>query len=227
MKKLLSFLLLLISFSSLSEIEYREIYANGYDISLSDFCIYQPGVQNRGELVWELYFPNEKDGITATSICIFEDAYGQYGEIGELVKGFKQGAWINYHRNGQKKSEQNYIDGISNGMFTKWSKTGQKLFESKMKNEKWDGEFLTWYLDGQIKTKLFYKDSQLDGAVNFWQDNGKKWIEAVFVNGKRIGECKIINEWDIEKAAVERSPTYAENVKRNTKQVNRMFCGDN
>ena len=56
MKKLLSLLLILYSFSASSEIEYRELMAGGLDMSLSDFCIYQPGIQNRGIPIGNFFF---------------------------------------------------------------------------------------------------------------------------------------------------------------------------
>ena len=226
MKKLLILLLLSTSFSTFSEIDGREIFDYSYDYSLSEFCMYQPGIQDRGDEIYELYFPNEEVGITATSVCVMKDAYGQIGYKGELIKGIQQGTWIDYFTNGRKQEEVNYKDGILHGMTTWWSKTGQKLGEINFENGKYAGESLGWFPNGQAREKMYYKDGELDGTATWWQLDGKKWIEAVFKNGKRIGECKILSEWDLEKLAVERSPSFADEFKRYTHRINSQYCDE-
>ena len=76
MKRLLLTLLLTSSFSTFAD--------SHLDFTLSDFCYLQPGIQDRGGVY---YFPNEEMGITATSICVYKDAYGQYASKGELKNG--------------------------------------------------------------------------------------------------------------------------------------------
>jgi hypothetical protein len=64
-KKLLTLILLSISCSS---------FANSHiDFSLSDFCYLQPNVQDRDGVY---FFPNQQIGITASSLCVFKNAYG-------------------------------------------------------------------------------------------------------------------------------------------------------
>ncbi len=223
--KILSLLLILYSFSASSEIEYRELMADGLDMSLSDFCIYQPGIQNRGEIGnWKLFFPNEEKGITATSICVYKDEYGQISEKGELVNGLKEGSWINYYRNGQKKYIQNYKNGIEDGSFVDWTENGQKTNEMNYKEGVLDGDFLGWYPSGQIRKESYVNNSNLDGIVTLWQLNGDKWFQAVFKNGERIGNCEIHNDWDLEKLAIEKSPNYAVEIKRYTEGEYRRYC---
>ena len=66
MKKLLLLLLLTSSFTTFAH--------SHLDFTLSEFCIEQPNVQPRGT---GYYFANEEVGITATSICVYSNAYGQ------------------------------------------------------------------------------------------------------------------------------------------------------
>ena len=115
MKKLLVLLLLSTSFSS---------FANSHlDFTLSDFCYLQPGVQDR-EGVY--YFPNEEVGITAESVCVFKDAYGQYFSKGKLKKGNFDGKWTFWNKNGLKDYEANYKDGKEYGKRTiSWHKNDQ------------------------------------------------------------------------------------------------------
>ena len=100
MKKLLLFILVLINTSSFSN-----SYSSFLDFSLSDFCNLQDGVQERD---YVFYFPNEEEGITATSICVYKDQYGQYYSQGNLKNGKRDGKWIWYFENGKKDVEENY-----------------------------------------------------------------------------------------------------------------------
>ena len=126
MKKLLILLLLSTSLSTFGGFHL--------DFSLSDFCHQQPGVQDR-EGVY--YFPNQEIGITATSVCVYKDAFGQYSSKGELINGKKDGKWIYWHVNGQKDEEVNYKDG---------KEVGKRI--------------TSWYTNGQIKTEAIYNDGK-------------------------------------------------------------------
>ena len=103
------------------------------DFSLTKFCAKAPNVQNRDGV---LYFPNKKVGISAKSLCIYKDAYGQYESKGELKEGKFHGKWIYWHKNGQKWGEANYQDGKENGKFTSWDENGQILIEMHYKDGK-------------------------------------------------------------------------------------------
>ena len=80
MQKILILLLLSTSFSTFAD--------SHLDFTLSDFCYQQPNVQDRNGVY---YFPNEEVGISATSICVFKNAYGQYRSKGELINGIFDG----------------------------------------------------------------------------------------------------------------------------------------
>ena len=96
MKKLLILLFLSTSFSTFAD--------SHLDFTLSDFCFQQPNVQYRGGIY---YFPNEEVGITATSICVYKDAYGQYRSKGKLNNGNFDGKWNRWSKTGQMMSEWN------------------------------------------------------------------------------------------------------------------------
>ncbi len=116
MKKL--FLLLILSLSFIGS----GVAGSQLDFTLSDFCYQQPGVQER-EGVY--YFPNKEVGITATSICVYKDSYGQYESKGNLVNGKLDGKWTLWRENGQIQIEANYKDGKKDGKYTYWWLNGQ------------------------------------------------------------------------------------------------------
>ena len=114
MKKLLILLLLSTSFST---------FANSHlDFSLSKFCYLDTRVQDRQGVY---YFPNKEVGISAKSLCVYKDSYGQYESKGNLVNGKLDGKWTLWRENGQIQIEANYKDGKKDGKYTYWWLNGQ------------------------------------------------------------------------------------------------------
>jgi hypothetical protein len=100
-KLLLLFSTLALSFLTLADNHHLR------DFSLSEFCYEQPDVQNRNGVY---YLPNQSVGITATSVCVYKDAYGQYSSKGNIVKGYFDGLWTGWDRNGEIWLETYYIN---------------------------------------------------------------------------------------------------------------------
>ena len=125
MKKLLILLFLSICLNPPSLANYGEL-----DFSLSNFCYQQPDVQNRNGV---FYFPNKNIGITATSICVYADAYGQYQSKGKLKNGKFNGKFIKWYKDGGILSEENYKDGVYDGTQTVWY-GGEIIYEAFFKD---------------------------------------------------------------------------------------------
>jgi len=151
MKKLLiSVLLITTSFTT---------YAGSQlDFTLSDFCYQQPNVQDRGGIY---YFPNEKEGITTSSLCVYKDLYGQYMSEVELVNGKFDGKFIRWWENGQQHQEKNYKDGLLDGKWTDWWSDGRVFFKKNYKDGKKDGKQTHWDENGQIVIEVIYKDGEI------------------------------------------------------------------
>jgi hypothetical protein len=189
MKKLLILLLLSTSFSTFAHYHL--------DFSLSDFCYQQPEVQDRSGISelyvtnWYhvkhdgvYYFPNEEEGITATSLCIFKDEYGQYDSKGSLKKGKKNGKWIHWWSNGQKWVEANWKDGKKDGAWTAWERNGSIDYEENWKDNKMEGKWTWWHQNGQIKLEGSYKNDKANGIWTWWSKDGSKLQEGTFLNGE-------------------------------------------
>ena len=74
-------------------------------------------IQDKGGVY---YFPNEETGITASSVCVYKDAYGQYQSQGKLKNGKQDGKQTLWGENGQIRSESNYKDGWKDGKWAGW-----------------------------------------------------------------------------------------------------------
>ena len=122
-------------------------------------------IQDRGGVY---YFPNEETGITASSVCVYKDAYGQYQSQGKLKNGKEDGKWTYWYINGQKESEGNYTNNKPEGKQTWWYENGQKEYESNYKDGKQDGKQTLWGENGQIWLESNYKDGWKDGKWTRW-----------------------------------------------------------
>ena len=196
MKQLLILLLISTSFSVSAD--------SHLDYELSDFCYKHPGVQDRDGVY---YFPNEEVGITAESVCVFKDAYGQYESKGDLVDGLKNGEWKEWSQNGELLEEKFYIDGVTGTIacldytqniitlndepFTgliicKYEDVGIGL-QGNTINGKKEGRFTIFYENGQKLEETNYKDGKADGKQTWWNEDGQKVAESYFKNGKLDG----------------------------------------
>lgn len=100
---------------------------------------------------------------------------------GEIIKGKKEGVWMNWHKNGQLKKMGQY------------------------KNNKQIGLWEYWYENGQLHARGLYKngnESNLgnsgiprngrSGTWEIWDKEGRKRYKGYYINGKRNGSWK---EW--------------------------------
>jgi len=214
MKKLLVLLFsLMLSFNSYANPNYNDI-----DYSLSEFCESDPKVQYRNNYS-QIFLPNEDKGISATSLCVYKDGYGQYKSKGEYVNGKKIGKHLAWYRNGQKSFEAFFINGKSEGKWLNWFDDGKKRFESNSIGGKLDGKSISWNRGGGILKEHFYeaglkqgkaflssigyfvegsyKDGKPDGRWT-WYSGGDLWKEGLFSEGKLL-RCNILidsNDFD-------------------------------
>ena len=168
-------------------------YVHAYlDFTLSDFCYLQPNVQTRDSVY---YFPNEEVGITATSICVYKDAYGQYASKGNLKNGIIEGLWTEWHTNGMKRNEFTYIDNKNHGKGNSWYKNGQMKLKVNFLDDEFDGKLLRWWENGQLKSEEHFKNGKEVGRHWYWYQNGQlKWY-ADYEDGECIGHNSTKSGW--------------------------------
>jgi len=114
--------------------------------------------------------------------------------LGNLLKGKRDGKWVSYYDNGQKKAEENYKDGVEFGIEFMWYENGQKWFEGNMKDGKLDGLASRWYENGQKKSEITFKDGVIDGLASQWYENGQKKLEVIYKDGEDVNYIGLWNE---------------------------------
>ena len=79
-----------------------------------------------------------------------------------------------WHKNGKKRSEDNWKDGKRDGLFVQWNEVGQKEAEVNFKDGKEDGLALMWHENGQKKAEGNWKDDKVvEGSRKFWNSKGE------------------------------------------------------
>lgn len=111
-------------------------------ISVVAYC--QSPVQlSELQKVDKLYF---KDGKPFSGLCYEKHTNGKIAIKGQIKNGKKEGAWIYWYSDGQKRRETNYSENKKEGLTYYWYENGQKQKEIMFKQDKnidqklWDEE---------------------------------------------------------------------------------------
>ena len=130
-----------------------------------------------------------------------------YRTVYQFVNGYaiRSKTWS---KDGQKKEEKTYKDGIWDGLWTEWWGNGQKKSERNYKDEKlmsverWkpngekcpetnfkdgNGVVVEYNENGQKRSEDNFKDGELDGLMTHWHENGQKKLERNYKDGKAEG----------------------------------------
>lgn len=115
---------------------------------------------------------------------------GKRDEDGEFVRHGFATVW---YENGQKKSEQQFVDDEPHGPRTTWYIEGRKWTEAHYVRGLEDGTWRAWFPDGTPQTEWTMERGVWHGVYAEWHPNGKKRMEVEFVKGKRQGPMTM---WD-------------------------------
>lgn len=142
------------------------------------------------------------------------------GLCGSYIEGLKEGRFIEYYPNKQKKSECYFKGNQLDGLCTEWYESGNVKSESIYHLGRKDGlcvnwydqfnkkksiayyingsltdQFTCWYESGRIQIKMQYQNDQPFGKYEEWYDSDQKMKKLCNYNdGVLIAPCKI---WDI------------------------------
>lgn len=146
-----------------------------------------------------------KDGILNGNFTFYYEN-GKKKKTGKMIKGDYLGLWKTYYENGAIESEGEYDQNRKNGKWLFWYPSGKQ----NVPLEFTDGDLAGWSMTAQsdedipiqMKAEINYKNDIEDGVVTIWFENGKKFREGNYSDGKRIGKWIEWNEnGDIVKKA--------------------------
>lgn len=132
------------------------------------------------------------EGKRTDSFYIYDD-FSTLREKGYYKNGLLNGLFQRYYRTGMPYIKSHYKNGVLDGMMTLYYNNGQKESEAMMKNNKKNGVFNAWYEEGTKRKIAFYKEGKREGElINFYPNGDTALIENI-KDGKRHGIYKI---WD-------------------------------
>lgn len=171
------------------QIKYKGQFKDGFEIG--EFIYYYP----TGKIQSKINFSEE--GTYAAITFFYENgmkkATGFYrnkkkngnwkyynSETGNIVSeenyanGIKDGVWIIYYPSGNIVSEVNWQNGLRNGAWKEYFDNGQLKLSATFIDGKMAGSYHTYYLGNKIARKGQYINGKMDGEWIGFDENGIK-----------------------------------------------------
>jgi len=100
------------------------------------------------------------------------------------------GKAVDSYKNGNKKSEENFIAGMKDGMLKTWFENGKPESQKLYKANKLEGTVMAWYGNGTVERKVEFSNDKKHGSYQTFHENGKPKELGQFVNGEKTGVFK-------------------------------------
>lgn len=202
MSKTIFILLLMLPFWSVSQINQTD--SNGLKQG-----VWQKK-QDNGRLLYEGQFKDDKPvgewkryhpGGQLKALIVYngDTAFTQLFDVwrnklteGNYVNQKKQGVWKLF-KDKQVISDEEYVDGIKEGVAHQYYDTGEVMEESHWKNGMQEGDYQVFYPNGQAYIQSKMKEGKRHGLFLVFYENGNPEREAAYKNGLRDGEWKFYN----------------------------------
>ena len=97
------------------------------------------------------------------------------------------GRLVDYQRDGRKKVEIHFVDGLIAGLETKWYANGNRKSEITWQAGRKTGPYRMWYESGKQQGVGMFLNGVRDGAVTEWDEEGRKVTEGRWKEGKFSG----------------------------------------
>lgn len=127
-----------------------------------------------------------------------------YSEQGVLeskgtMNGEKRvGQWVFYHLDGTTiVSEENYENGLLNGISKTYYRSGEVTEILFYKNGKLEGNIKRFSDEGILLDDLIYKNGKLNGLAKYYNTNGKLILTGVYENDEKVGDWQYFGDEEI------------------------------
>lgn len=153
--------------------------------SLTEFNLYSIDYTAFDQVFLEGYKEFQVGGLTSVGQVLDnneaskQNGYDPLDIIGKLTV---------YYKNGKKRGEQFYEEGLKDGPSIWWYESGSKERQATYKKDNLDGAFVVWYKNGKPRLQAAYSNNKLDGAYTFYNEAGKVVKEATYKQGKLAGK---------------------------------------
>jgi antitoxin component YwqK of YwqJK toxin-antitoxin module len=80
---------------------------------------------------------------------------------GLVTNGKREGVWTSYHPNGNKQSENEYVNGVLHGKTFTTFPSGQIMYIGYYNDGKYDGQWVYYNSDGTLSKEIFYEKGEI------------------------------------------------------------------
>jgi antitoxin component YwqK of YwqJK toxin-antitoxin module len=122
---------------------------------------------------------------------VFEGGTNKVLQQGNYLNNLKEGNWITWYSEGNKKSEITYLSGEKKGYAKIFFENGNIAEEGYWDIDKWTGKYITYYSNGKLSYLWNYdQNGRRHGYQKYYYPDGKLKIEGEWENGKEKGIIK-------------------------------------
>lgn len=106
------------------------------------------------------------------------------------INGMKQGAWKQFHENGNPRYEAYFIDDKPVGKLTRWDTKGilYAMLEYNNTSEKAHAKF--YHSNGKIAATGNYIGKSKDSIWSYYDENNRMYMQEAYAEGKKHGTFK-------------------------------------
>ncbi len=123
-------------------------------------------------------------GLKNGTWVIYQGEGGYPAKIASYVNGKYNGPYVEFDGFGQISLRASYKNNQLHGKVAKFT-NGNLVQESTYKNGILDGVYKEYSRSGGIQKEINYKDGKLDGLFRYYDENGKINLEYNYKNGKQ------------------------------------------
>lgn len=124
-----------------------------------------------------------------TATVSFYTIKGTLKSTGFMVGKNREGTWLYYHKEGKTLiSEENFENGLKNGVAKTYYKNGKLTEIFSYKNNKLHGNFKRYAINGVLIDDLNYINGQLNGFAKYFNIKGELIYAGNYENDVKIGK---------------------------------------
>jgi antitoxin component YwqK of YwqJK toxin-antitoxin module len=142
----------------------------------------------------EFYEAGRRSG---TCEAWFEDGTPQYvrsyvvrgrgnGGLGIEAISVRDGRWTEYYYNGQPMKEEDYSNGVLQGVVRMWYEDGRLQEEKTMEDKFENGPYKHYYEDGSTSQLGQYEKGEKTGVWQTWYPNGQLAYRELYASDKHV-----------------------------------------
>ena len=115
-----------------------------------------------------------RESRSVSTVSGVDSATLEYPGTGDLAYQEGQlftGLSVSYYPNGQQATEVSFVNGMRDGVESRWFEDGIKKFEGRFQKNHLVGVFEEWYQNGQPKSRTVWQDGMRQSLTE-WDENG-------------------------------------------------------